>query len=102
MSNEGNDRIPLEGEHPVAEIELKKVEEVPALVIEKPSEDAPLTQAEFQAQLEKLQARARAAGLRPLQVMMAAYAKRGMAVIEGVLSALEEGVPAPPVEKKEK
>ena len=100
MSNEGNDRIPPEGGHPTAEVELKKVEETTALVIEKPSEDVPLTQAEFQAQLEKLQARARAAGLRPLQVMMAAYAKRGMAVIEGVLNALEEGSNTPP--KKEK
>ena len=74
----------------------KKVEEAPeqtAILIsgQTPEEtQAPLTREELAAKFEQLSVRARAAGMSPLQVLAASYVKRGLAVIDGVLSALEE------------
>jgi hypothetical protein len=72
----------------------KKVEEPGAKA-------APMTSEEFSAALEELTARAKAAGLRPLQVMFSLYAKQGMTVVENLLSAFEEGSPKKPPPKKE-
>ena len=60
--------------------------------IEEPREveqDAPLTKEQFAAQMQRLNERARAAGLKPLQLMAQTYAKLGMAMLEGVLASLE-------------
>ena len=64
-----------------------------------PAQDAPLTKEEFSAQMQRLAKRARAAGLSPLQVMAQTYAKRGMAILDGLLGALEN---ADSPKKKEK
>ena len=62
---------------------------------EKPKEEPkaeqvlPLTSQEFVEALDKLLEHARAAGVRPLQVMAATYVKQGMGMIDGLLSALE-------------
>lgn len=48
-------------------------------------------QEELADSLDKLIARARAAGVRPLQLMVAAYAKQGLDILDGLLAALEEG-----------
>lgn len=52
---------------------------------------APLTREELTKKMEELSVRARAAGMSPLQTMIATYAKRGMTMIEVFLSALEDG-----------
>lgn len=64
-----------------------------------PEQAAILTTEEFSAALDQLFVRAKAAGVRPLQVMAMAYAKQGMAVLGGLLAALEEGnAKKPPAE----
>ena len=50
-----------------------------------------LTSQEFSESLDKLFARAREAGVRPLQVMATSYAKQGLALLDGFFAALEEG-----------
>lgn len=57
---------------------------------------APMTSEEFSAALEQLTARAKAAGLRPLQVMLASYAKQGMVVLDNLLASFEESTPKKP------
>ena len=47
------------------------------------------TQEQFSAQMASLTERARAAGLRPFQVMMAAYLKQGMSLFDKLLEGLE-------------
>ena len=70
---------------PIAENETpKEVEQV----IE-PAQDAHLTKETSSAQMQRLTERARAAGLSPLQVMAQTYAKRGLAILDGLLGALE-------------
>ena len=59
--------------------------------VEEPAQDAPLTQEQFAAQMQQLAKRARAAGLKPLQTLAQTYAKRGMAILEGLLDSLESG-----------
>ena len=54
-------------------------------------QDAPITQDEFEAQMQRLTERARAAGLSPVQTMLHAYAERGRIIVAGMLSALEDG-----------
>ena len=49
----------------------------------------PETREELAAKFEQLAARARAAGISPLQALLKTYAQRGMAVLEGLLSSLE-------------
>ena len=71
----------------------KKTEEAPGLA---PAQDAPLTREELVAKLEQFSARARAAGISPLQMMARSYAERGMKVLDGLLSALEEDAPKKP------
>ena len=51
--------------------------------------DAPLTTAMFSAQMQRLTERARAAGLKPLHMMAQTYARRGMAMLDGLLASLE-------------
>ena len=60
---------------------------------EKPKEDQvlPLTSEEFADALENLIKRARAAGMRPLQIMAATYMKQSIAMVDGLLAALEGG-----------
>ena len=48
------------------------------------------TREELAAKLEELSVRAKAAGLSPLRMMAEAYAKRGLNVLDHLLSALEE------------
>ena len=48
-----------------------------------------MTYEEFSEELEKLIARATAAGLRPAKVLIATYAKRGMSVLEDFLIGLD-------------
>lgn len=62
--------------------------------LEAPQEEAqgpPLTSQEFVAAMDNLFKRAKAAGVRPLQVMAETYVKKGMGVIDGLLAALEDG-----------
>ena len=54
-----------------------------------PAPAQPLTSEEFAKALDQLVTRARAAGIRPLQVMAATYLKQGMDMLDGVLGALE-------------
>lgn len=58
---------------------------------EKEAQDLPLTSQDFIAALDKLVERAKAAGVRPLQVMAATYAKKSMDILDSFLGALEEG-----------
>jgi len=62
-------------------------EETPA--VEKRDEETPLTAEQFSATLTELVTRARAAGLRPVQMMISSYVKQGMSVMDGLLGALE-------------
>mgnify|MGYP001579455470 CR=1 FL=1 len=57
--------------------------------VTEPDQDTPLTQEQFAAQMQRLAERARAAGLNPLQTMAQTYARRGMAILEGLLASLE-------------
>ena len=65
-----------------------------------PAPAQPLTSEEFAKALDQLVTRARAAGIRPLQVMAATYVKQGMDMLDGVLGALEGGK-SPKKEKEE-
>lgn len=68
---------------PIAENEApKEVEQVS-------EQDTPLTQEEFEAQMQRLTERAKAAGLNPIQTMLHSYASRGRAIINSLLGALE-------------
>ena len=65
------------------------------------SEATPLTREELAAKLEELSARAKAAGLSPLRATLDVYARRGASILDGFLSALEEGQkPTKPSPKK--
>lgn len=55
------------------------------------AQDPPLTSEELIAAMDKLIARGKAAGLRPLQVMAQSYVKRGLGILDSVLDALEDG-----------
>lgn len=61
-------------------------------------EAAPLTREELAAKFEQLAARARAAGMSPLQELARSYVERGMKVVDGFLSALEEAPKKPPID----
>ncbi len=50
---------------------------------------APLTQEEYAADLQRLNERYRAAGLKPLETMVQSYGKRFMAGLESFVAALE-------------
>lgn len=58
---------------------------------EKEAQDLPMTQETFQAALDDLFKRAKTAGVRPIQVMAQTYVKKAMGVIDGLLTALEDG-----------
>lgn len=60
------------------------------------AQDPPLPREELVAKLDQLSARAREAGLSPLRMMAEAYAKRGLAVLDSLLGALEEPKKAEP------
>ena len=60
------------------------------------TEAATLTREELAAKLEQLSARARAAGMSPLQMMGQSYINRGLKVLDGFLSAMEEDAPKKP------
>jgi hypothetical protein len=68
----------------------------------KPPSKAPETREELAAKFEQLAARARAAGMSPLQAMAQTYVKRGMAVLDGLLSALEEAPNKTPADTEKK
>jgi hypothetical protein len=51
---------------------------------------------ELVAKLEQLSARARAAGMSPIQMVGRSYLERGMRVLDGLLSALETDEPKKP------
>ena len=55
-----------------------------------PAEAVSKTREELAVKFEQLAARARAAGMSPLQAMAQTYVKRGMAVLDSVLRALED------------
>lgn len=77
------------------ENEKKVVEVAPQVTqaIEKPVEP-PMSSAEFSATLDQLMTRAKAAGVRPLQVMATSYAKQGLAMLDGLLASLDQGTSA--------
>ena len=58
-------------------------------VPEEVEQDAPLTKEAFAAQIQRLAERARAAGFNPIRAMAQTYAKQGLAIVEGLLVALE-------------
>lgn len=60
-----------------------------------PVSNALLTREEFAAKLEALSARAKAAGMSPLQEMARSYAERGLKVLDSLLSGLEESQKKP-------
>ena len=62
-------------------------------------EEASNTREELAAKFELLVAHVRAAGMSPIRVMGETYIKRGMAVLDSLLSALEEAPKKPPEEK---
>lgn len=68
----------------------------------KPAKAPVPAQEEFLASMDNLMVKARAAGVRPLQAMVAAYAQQGMAMLDGLLGALDgEGAKkAAPAKKK--
>ena len=83
LPDEDRPKRPKRQRRPIAESEQVSVQAV------EPAEVAPLTKEAFSAQIQRLTERAKAAGWSPLHAMAQAYVKRGMAVIEGLLSALE-------------
>lgn len=77
--------------------------EVPKKTEAAATEEAPPTREELIAKLEQLSARARAAGMSPLQMMGQSYISRGLKVLDGFLSAMEEDAPKkPPADSTEK
>lgn len=66
----------------------EEVDQVSGQVVES-AQDGPLTKEMFSAQMQRLTERARAAGLHPIQTLAHTYAKRFVAIIEGLLTALE-------------
>ena len=80
---------------PIAENTVpKEVERASEQAIES-AQDAPLTEAELEAQMQLLAERARAAGLAPIRTLVHAYVKRSMAILDSLLGALEEDVDNP-------
>ena len=70
---------------------------------ETPSElVTPIDRDELAAKFELLAARAKAAGISPFQVLAQTYVKRGMAVLEGILSALEDAPKKTPADTGKK
>ena len=51
----------------------------------------PMTSEDFTKALDELVVRARAAGIKPLQIMAAAYIKQGTSILDSLLAALEDG-----------
>lgn len=64
-----------------------EVGDTPALRQEAPA----MTKQQLLDQLDALTAKAKEAGLRPLQVMAESYLKRFGTVLDGILGALDEG-----------
>ena len=54
-------------------------------------EAEPLTTDRLVESFEELITKGRAAGLRPLRMLLATYIKQGLAVVDGVLGAFEDG-----------
>ena len=86
----------MENEAPqVVVVEAEKIdlviESASVTAITRSEPVAPITHEELTAKLEQLSARARAAGISPLQQMISSYARRGMTIIDTFLSALEDG-----------
>ena len=77
-------------------------EERPVLPVAEPAKEAPNTREELATKFEQLAARARAAGMSPLQAMAQTYVKRGMAVLDSILSALEEAPNKTPADTEKK
>lgn len=48
-----------------------------------------MTVNEYNTSLNELRERAKAAGLRPMQIMLASYLSQGLSVVDGLLEALE-------------
>ena len=78
--------MPPDKKTPIAKNEAPKAESSRNGEVE---QDGPLTKEAFSAQLQRLTESARDAGLKPLQTMAQTYARRVMAMIEGLLSSLE-------------
>lgn len=77
-------------ETPRATEEVKKEAADPVTQAAPSDGFAPISVDEFREMRDQLFARARAAGMRPLQLMLMEYARQGMALFEGVLSSLDE------------
>lgn len=84
-----------ENEVPQVVVEPEKIE----LVIES-APIAAITREELTEKLEQLSARARAAGISPLRVLLSTYARQSLTVIDGLLNSLEEGMPKDAPTKK--
>ena len=61
----------------------------PPVAENEPEQEVPLTQEALAAQMQRLTERARAVGLKPLRTMAQTYARRGMAMLDGLLASLE-------------
>ena len=72
-------KMPPDKKRPIDEDEAPKEVE----------QDGPLTKEAFSAEMGRLAERARAAGLNPIRAMAQTYARQGLAVVEGLLVALE-------------
>jgi hypothetical protein len=72
-------------ETPVAQAPVQVKEES-----EEPSKDElPFTAEEFVDSLAELKDRARAAGLRPVRMMLTSYLNQGLSMVDGLLESLE-------------
>lgn len=95
-TSEGKDKVLPEGERITAPVVVAETQ-APT------SEDADvLTRAELATKFEELATRARAAGISPLHAMAQTYTKRAMAVLDSILSALEEAPKKTPDETEKK
>ena len=81
---------PPEKPRPRSKARPRKVRPRPKVSEETVHEDVPLSREELGTKFDELATRAREAGISPLQTLAQTYVKRGLAVIEGILGALEE------------
>lgn len=76
--------MPPDEKHPIAENEATNEVE----------QNAPITDEQLAAQMERLAEQAKAAGLNPIKIMVQTYAKKGraasLALLDGLLGAIED------------
>jgi len=66
-------------------------EELPVAPTEEPGKDElPFTAEEFAVSLTELKDKARAAGLRPVRMMLTSYLNQGLSMVDGLLNSMED------------